>query len=239
MSHSENIVQTRKATRHFKVIPIRKAVLDDFQRPYANQFALTLQPQKLSEPYGIREPSLIFVNSMSDMFHEDVPFAYIDLVMNVIADTPQHTYQVVTKRAERMAEYFACRTVPDNAWIGVSVEDRKYGVPRIDVLRTVNAKVRWLSIEPLLEDLGELDLRDIHWVVAGGESGHGARAMQPAWVNRVLEHCQAQNVPFHFKQWGQWGADGVKRAGKSANGRLLDGREWNEWPVGYTPPVAK
>ncbi|RYZ21225.1 MAG: DUF5131 family protein, partial [Chitinophagaceae bacterium] len=128
-----------------------------------------LMPDRLDQPILRRKPTVYFVNSMSDLFHESVPFEYIDRVFNTIHLTPQHTYQVLTKRALRMAEYFETRSVPDNAWLGVSVEDRKYGKPRIAVLQTIKAKTRFLSIEPLLEDLGKIRLRGIHWVIVGGE----------------------------------------------------------------------
>ena len=168
---------------------------------------------------------------MSDLFHGDIPYAFLDQVFDVIRRTPQHTYQILTKRAKRMNQYFANqnRTVPTNAWLGVSVESRKYGLPRIDELRKVNAKVRFLSIEPLLEDLGWLDLTDIHWAIVGGESGPKARPMKPEWVEAIKEQCIEQNVAFFFKQWGGWGADN-KRRSKKANGRKLAGRTWDEMP---------
>lgn len=128
-----------------------------------------------------------------------------------------------------MAEYFANRNVPQNAWLGVSVEDKKYGVPRIDYLRTVNAHIRFLSVEPLLEDLGELNLKDIHWVIVGGESGRNARPMKPEWAESIRDQCEEAGVAFFFKQWGGWGADGVKRA-KKHNGRELHGRTWDQMP---------
>lgn len=125
------------------------------------------QPMRLSQPKKRKKSTMYFVNSMSDLFHDDVPFAYIDLVMGIIRDTPQHVYQILTKRADRMAMYFGLRKVPDNAWIGVSVENVEYGIPRIDRLKSINAKTRFLSCEPLLGDLGRLDLSGIHWVIAG------------------------------------------------------------------------
>jgi protein gp37 len=128
-----------------------------------------------------------------------------------------------------MTRFFKTRHVPANAWLGVSVEDKRYGVPRIDHLRKVPARVRFLSVEPLLEDIGSLNLNDIHWVIVGGESGPKARPMHPAWALNVQQQCEAQNVAFFFKQWGGWGADGKKRA-KSVNGRILEGRTWDEMP---------
>lgn len=198
---------------------------------YENGFALTMLPERLEDPIKRKKPTVYFVNSMSDLFHEKVPDEYIERVFEVIRKTPQHTYQILTKRAARMARFFRTRQVPRNAWMGVSVEDRKYGVPRIDHLRKVRASIRFLSVEPLLEDVGQLDLTDIHWVIVGGESGPKARPMQKAWALSVQHQCEAQGVAFFFKQWGGWGADGKKRA-KSVNGRLLEGRTWDEMPSG-------
>lgn len=196
---------------------------------YENGFALTLLPARLDDPIKRKKPTVYFVNSMSDLFHELVPDHYIDKVFDVIEKTPKHTYQILTKRAERMAQYFLTRSVPANAWLGVSVEDRTSGVPRVDYLRNVPATIRFLSVEPLLSDVGELDLKDIHWVIVGGESGPKARPMKMEWVEAVREQCQEQGVAFFFKQWGGWGADGKKRA-KAANGRELNGRTWDEMP---------
>ena len=177
---------------------------------YENGFKLTLVPQRLEDPLKRKTPTIYFVNSMSDLFHEDVPFNYIDRVFEVIRQAKQHTFQILTKRAERMTEYFEGRPAPPNAWLGVSVEDRKYGVPRIDHLRKVNASIRFLSVEPLLEDIGEIDLSDIHWVIVGGESGPKARPMKVEWVNAIQALCKNSGVA--FKQWGGWGADGKRRA---------------------------
>lgn len=197
---------------------------------YQNGFELTLQPQRLSQPLNRKKPTVWFVNSMSDLFHEDVPDSFIDRVMDTISKTPQHTYQILTKRAQRLPVYFATRTVPDNVWLGVSVEDQKYGIPRIDHLRKVPAKIRFLSVEPLLEDIGDVDLTGIHWVIVGGESGPQARPMHHSWVDAIRIQCEEQKVAFFFKQWGGWGADGVKRA-KRYNGRQLHGRTWDERPA--------
>lgn len=198
-------------------------------RGYENGFKLSLLPSRLDEPLRRSKPTVYFVNSMSDVFHEEVPFSFIDQIFQTISRTPQHTYQILTKRAERMAEYFAARQVPQNAWMGVSVEDKKHGVPRIDHLRKVDANVRFLSIEPLLEDLGDLDLNQIHWVIVGGESGPKARPMQEVWVEDIRIQCEEASVAFFFKQWGGWGADGKKRA-KKQNGRELNGRTWDGMP---------
>ena len=155
--------------------------------------------------------------------------AFLDDVFAVIAETPQHTYQVLTKRAVRLPGYFANRPCPPNVWLGVSVEDRAYGIPRIAPLRQVNATVRFLSIEPLLQDIGNLDLTGIQWLILGGESGPKARPMQQEWVENIRRQANTAGVGFFFKQWGTWGADGVRR-NKKANGRLLDGRTWDAWP---------
>lgn len=197
---------------------------------YQNGFQLTLLPQRLQDPAKRKKPTVYFVNSMSDLFHEKVPFPYIERVFETIALTPQHTYQVLTKRATRMAKFFKNRAVPSNAWIGVSVENIKQGIPRIEQLKKVPASIRFLSVEPLLEDVGTLNLQGIHWVIVGGESGPKARPMKMEWADSVRQQCQDQDVAFFFKQWGGWGADGQKRA-KSANGRLLHGRTWDEVPA--------
>lgn len=196
---------------------------------YENGFALTLLPERLGDPLARRKPTVYFVNSMSDLFHERVPDEYINRVMAVVAGATHHTFQILTKRARRLARYFASRQVPANAWLGVSVENQKYGVPRIAELRHVHAQIRFLSVEPLLEDVGELDLTGIHWVIVGGESGPKARPMKPEWAEAIQRQCQEQNVAFFFKQWGGWGADGKRRA-KAHNGRLLQGRTWDEMP---------
>jgi protein gp37 len=197
---------------------------------YENGFELALHPQRLDQPLRRKTPTVYFVNSMSDLFHDGVPDAFIDQVLQVCAATPQHTYQVLTKRASRLPGFFSSRKCPPNVWLGVSVEDRKYGVPRIDELRQVKATVRFLSVEPLLEDLGKLNLAGIHWVIVGGESGPKARPMSPQWAESVRRQAQAQKVAFFFKQWGAWGSDGVRRD-KKRNGRELDGRRWDEFPV--------
>jgi protein gp37 len=198
-------------------------------RGYENGFRLTLIPERLEQPLERRRPTVYFVNSMSDLFHEKVPFEYIGRVFDVMARAPQHTFQVLTKRAERMAEFCRGVEVPDNVWLGVSVENRKHGVPRIAVLRTVQASVRFLSVEPLLEDLGPIDLDGVHWVIVGGESGRKARPMRNEWVDGIKRQCDQADVPFFFKQWGAWGADGKKRS-KKANGRTYRGRIFDTMP---------
>ena len=199
-------------------------------RGYERGFKLALMPERLGEPLERKKPTVYFVNSMSDLFHERVPFDYVRRVFDVMARSPQHTFQVLTKRARRMAEFCSAVAVPENVWLGVSVENRKYGLPRIPHLRGVRGPVRFLSIEPLLEDLGQFDLSGIQWVIVGGESGRKARPMKPAWVDGIKRQCDAAGVAFFFKQWGAWGADGEKRS-KSANGRLYAGQVWDAMPA--------
>jgi protein gp37 len=196
---------------------------------YEAGFNLALHEGRLNQPLLRRVPTVYFVNSMSDLFHKDVPDSFLDLVFNVIRATPQHTYQILTKRARRLPQYFARRECPKNAWLGVSVENKRSGVPRIAELVKVEAAVRFLSIEPLLEDVGAINLAGIHWVIVGGESGHQARRMQPQWVKNVKRQCDIARVAFFFKQWGRFGPDGVARS-KSANGRELRGRTWDAYP---------
>jgi len=196
---------------------------------YGRNFELTLQHDRLEQPLRHARPVTYFVNSMSDLFHQAVPDSFLDAVFDVIRRTPQHTYQILTKRAQRLPEYFASRECPRNVWLGVSVEDRRR-LRRIAWLRSVEATVRFLSIEPLLEDLGHIDLAGIHWVIVGGESGHRARPMRSEWAENVRRHCETSGVPFFFKQWGKYGPDGVGRS-KGANGRELRGRTFDEYPV--------
>ena len=198
-------------------------------RGYKNGFILTLQPHRLQDPLLQKKRTIYFVNSMSDLFHENVPDDYIREVFEVMRKTPQHTFQVLTKRAERMARFFQSHPVPDNAWLGVTVENRKHGLPRIAALQRIKAPIRFLSLEPLLEDLGTLNLTDIQWAIVGGESGPKARPMKPVWAERIKKQCHDQRVRFFFKQWGGWGADGIKRS-KKANGRILLGKTWNDMP---------
>lgn len=199
---------------------------------YKNAFKLTLQPDALNEPKSWTKPHNIFVCSMGDLFHEQVPFEYIDKVMTTIEDTPQHRYQILTKRPERMNEYFATHAIPNNVWLGTTVESQK-NKARIDYLRNLNAPVRFLSCEPLLEDLQELNLAGINWVIVGGESGMQARPMKEQWVMNILEQCKKSNIAFFFKQWGTWGFDGIKR-NKHANGKLLQGQIIQEMPIEWS-----
>src|SRR5580658_8663214 len=188
---------------------------------YRKGFELTLQPQKLELPLRWRRPQTIFVNSMSDLFHEDVPTDYVRRVFDVMQRASWHRFQVLTKRAERLAALDAELVWAPNIWMGVSVESAAYAW-RIDCLRQARACVRFLSLEPLLEPLEGLDLSGIHWVIVGGESGPGARPMKASWARSVRDQCLRAGVPFFFKQWG-----GVN---KKRAGRLLDGRTWGEMP---------
>lgn len=198
------------------------------QEKYANGFKVTLHERCLKEPLSWKGNHNIFVCSMSDIFHEDVPFEFIDKMFAVIERTPQHRYQILTKRAERMAEYFASRNVPTNVWLGVTVEAQSSRF-RIDFLRDLPATVKFLSCEPLVEDLGELNLTGIDWVIVGGESGPQARPMQESWALNIKNKVEEQGARFFFKQWGTWGADGIKR-NKHANGKLLKGEIIQEMP---------
>jgi protein gp37 len=183
----------------------------------------------LQKPLKRKKPTIYFVNSMSDLFHEKVDFNTIDQIIHIIQQTPRHQYQILTKRATRMVEYFSTRHIPVNTWLGVSVEDCISGLPRIDALRKIRTK-RFLSIEPLLEDLGQIDLNGIEWVIVGGESGNQARPMKKEWVQNIQDQCLKQKVQFFFKQWGTWGPDGIKRS-KKGNGRLLNGKTWSQTPI--------
>jgi protein gp37 len=202
--------------------------------PFEFGFDLRLVPEKLGDPIRWSISRRIFVNSMSDLFHEQVPDDYIETVCRVMLAANWHTYQILTKRADRMNRLLRTRlraaARAPNIWWGVSVENRQHGLPRIDLLRRARPKVAFLSIEPLLEDLGPLNLSGIHWVIVGGESGPGARPIAPSWVRRIRAQCRAARVPFFFKRWG-----GVR---KSENGRTLDGRTYDEFPTVPANPVA-
>lgn len=197
---------------------------------YETGFDLSLMQDRLEQPLKRKKPTMYFVNSMSDLFHEKIPFDFIDKVFSVIENTKRHTYQILTKRSKTMREYFSTRIVPGNVWLGVSVENKKHGLPRIDDLRHIDARIKFISCEPLLEGLGIIDLTYIHWVIVGGESGPKARIMRTEWVEPVKNQCKLQGVAFFFKQWGMWGSDGVRRNTK-ANGRVLAGRMWNNYPA--------
>jgi len=197
------------------------------QRNYVNGFRLTLQPHMLELPLKWKRPNRIFVNSMSDLFHQLVPTDYVRAVAAVMQAANWHTYQVLTKRSPRLRSLLdrelAHAARCNHIWWGVSVENRKYGLPRIDDLLATSAAVKFLSIEPLLEDLGRIPLDGINWVIVGGESGPGAREMKEEWVISIQEQCAERNVPFFFKQWG-----GVR---KKMRGRLLQGKTFDEYPV--------
>jgi len=189
---------------------------------YANGFTPTIHEDALDEPIKWKQPHTVFVCSMADLFHEAVPFSFIDKVMDTIRQTEQHNYQILTKRTNRMIEYFSNSNIPKNLWLGVTVE-APTEKSRIDSLRRLPASIRFLSCEPLIEDLGTIDLTGIDWIIVGGESGVQARPMKPEWVRNVLQQADEQGVSFFFKQWGTWGSDGVKR-NKKANGKILDGK---------------
>jgi protein gp37 len=195
--------------------------------PYEQGFDLRLIPEKLNEPFKWSASRMVFVNSMSDLFHDRVPDEYVMRVAKVMTEADWHTYQVLTKRADRLRAMLSGKlsfaAAAKNVWWGVSVENKKHGLPRVDLLRNAPAQVRFLSIEPLLEDLGEFDFSGIHWVIVGGESGSGARPMRREWVLNILRQCREQGVRFFFKQWG-----GVQ---KKKTGRLLNGRTYDELPI--------
>lgn len=201
--------------------------------PYQQGFDLRLVPEKLTQPLHWQTPKMIFVNSMSDLFHPNVPDDYIEAAVRVMLKANWHTYQVLTKRSDRMLNLLNGRlnfaAEQSHIWWGVSVENRKFGFPRIEHLQAASASVRFLSVEPLLEDLGEMNLRGIGWVIVGGESGAGARLMQPDWVQNIQQQCQQAKVPFFFKQWG-----GVR---KKENGRSLNGRTYDGFPKRITGSV--
>jgi len=195
--------------------------------PYEQGFDLRVVPAKLEEPLKWKTPKKIFVNSMSDLFHPQVPDDFIVDVANVMMKGNWHQYQVLTKRSERLRGLLNSKlrfaTTSSHIWWGVSVEDKKHGLPRIKDLRDTPAAIKFLSIEPLLESLGEVSLLGIDWVIVGGESGWGARKLEEEWVQEVLAKCRVQNISFFFKQWG-----GTR---KKLNGRLLNGRTYDELPV--------
>lgn len=191
------------------------------QANYKNGFKLTLQPQMLELPLNWKKPQTIFVNSMSDLFHKNVPLEYIQQVFDVMNRAHWHRFQVLTKRSERLAELSSYLEWSPNIWMGVSVESQKY-VHRIDDLRKTKAKIKFLSLEPLIGSLKNLELSNIDWAIVGGESGYGARPIEEDWVIEIRNQCQDQNVAFFFKQWG-----GVN---KKKTGRLLEGRTWDDMP---------
>ena len=201
--------------------------------PFEFGFDLRLVPDKLGDPIRWSKPKKIFVNSMSDLFHEGVSDEYIEKVCRVMLAANWHTYQILTKRADRMAALLQgklCKAAkPAHIWWGVSVENRKHGLPRIAKLRRAKPTVAFLSVEPLLEDLGQFNLSGIHWVIVGGESGPGARPMEAEWVRSIRTQCNAHGAAFFFKQWG-----GVRKA---STGRELDGRTYDEFPDIVSNPI--
>ena len=198
------------------------------QPRYDQGFQLTLQEDVVELPLHWKTPRIIFVNSMSDLFHKDVPDEFIRRCFETMKTASQHKYQVLTKRPERVVQLADKLDWSDNIWMGTSVESTTY-IERIRVLKRVPAKIRFLSIEPLLGAIPRLPLKGIHWVIVGGESGPQSRPMKAEWVREIRDQCIAKEVPFFFKQWGAYGADGV-RSSKKANGRELDGRTWSEMP---------
>lgn len=192
-----------------------------FKKSFPNGFRFTMHEDRLGEPLRWRKPSRVFVNSMSDLFHEDMPFDFLQRVFDVMERSPKHVFQILTKRHERLVELAPKLSWPENVWMGVSVETQQYTV-RVDYLRQVPAKVRFLSCEPLLGPL-DLDLNDIHWVITGGESGPSHRPIEVDWVRSIRDQCKIADVAFFHKQWG-----GVR---PKTNGRLLDGEIWSEMPA--------
>ena len=180
---------------------------------YSNGFIPTIHPEALSEPFRWKNSSTVFVCSMADLFHDAVPDDFVNCVFDTIRKNPQHIFQVLTKRPDRMAKFFDGKDVPENAWLGVTVENEeaKY---RIDILRRLNSKIHFLSCEPLLSRLGILNLENIQWIIVGGESGPKARPMSIEWVREIRNQTIAANIPFFFKQWGAYGPDGIKRSKK-------------------------
>ena len=193
---------------------------------YRNGFNVTLHPDLLDVPRRWRQAHIVFVNSMSDLFHDDIPLAYIQRVFATMQDCPHHTFQVLTKRSERLAELAPLLPWPNNVWMGVSVEDARV-IHRVADLQSVPAAVRFLSLEPLIGPLEALPLEGIHWAIVGGESGPRARPLRKEWVTSIFRQCRAARVPFFFKQWG-----GVR---KDLTGRELNGRIYNEMPGTLQP----
>ncbi len=191
------------------------------QYRYRNGFKVTVHPEAIEEPYQWKKPRVVFVNSMSDLFHEDIPANYIQSIFEVMNNTPRHTYQILTKRSERLAELAPILNWSENIWMGVTVENNRY-LHRVDHLRQVEAHIRFLSLEPLLGPLDELNLHRINWVIVGGESGPNARPIKEEWVLTIKNKCIFSDVPFFFKQWGGFN--------KKKNGRMLEGRQWDELP---------
>ena len=192
---------------------------------------IRLDEKSLDVPLRWKKPRKIFVNSMSDLFHDQVPESFVGKVWNVMRRTPQHHYQILTKRPDRMADLVKqiAGEPLSNVWLGTSVEDQEV-VERIDDLRRVPAAIRFISFEPLIGSVGRVDLEGIHWAIVGGESGRLARPIREEWIDEIHDQCVDQSVAFFFKQWGTWGKDNKKRS-KKANGRKYRGRFWDEMPI--------
>lgn len=204
-----------------------------FPKAFPTGFKVTLHPERLDEPKNFKKPSMFFVCSMADLFHDDVSFEYIDRVMQTIRDCPQHTFQILTKRAGRMFDYYTdgSESFPNNCWCGVTVENRS-ARPRIEWLRDmVGVSVRFLSCEPLIGDLGVLKLDNIDWVIVGGETGPKARPMKKEWVLNIKRLCDEQGVPFFFKSWGRYGENGKPCPKEQKD--LLDGVKYQAYPRGW------
>jgi protein gp37 len=191
------------------------------QPRYRNGFELTLHPEAIDEPYRWKRPRIIFVNSMSDLFHEKIPAEFIEDVFRVMNDNPHHTFQILTKRSERLKELAPILNWTHNIWMGVTIENNSY-TERAEDLRTVDAYVKFLSLEPLLGPITSLDLCGIDWIIVGGESGPNARTMKKKWVLHIKERCEDNNIPFFFKQWGGFN--------RKKTGRMLQGKTWDEYP---------
>lgn len=198
------------------------------QEKYKNGFKLTLHEDVITEPLTWKKPSVVFVNSMSDLFHEDVPDDFIFRLFDVMKKAEQHTFQILTKRAERLFTMSPGIQWPNNVWMGVTVEHNHY-VNRIDLLRKTNAQIKFLSLEPLLGPISDLNLEGINWVIVGGESGPGSRPINPNWVRDIRDKCLMANVAFFFKQWG-----GIR---KKKNGRILDSKVWSQTPILHTESI--
>lgn len=205
-----------------------EALTKRFYKQYPNGFEFTIHPQRLDDPRRWRKPSRVFVNSMSDLFHERMPFDFLQDVFHVMEECPQHVFQILTKRHKRLVELAPELNWPKNVWMGVSVENQDYA-HRVDCLKQVPATVRFLSCEPLLGPL-KLNLEEIHWVIVGGESGHGHRPIQADWIRDVRDQAGVFDVAFFFKQWG-----GIR---PKSGGRVLDGRTYDEMPSAWTDHLA-
>jgi protein gp37 len=202
--------------------------------PFENGFDLTLRPERLAQPLSWQKSRMIFVNSMSDLFHKDVPLTFVEQVFETMERAHWHVFQVLTKRSSRLRNFvnarYSKKKSPEHIWLGVSIEDGQR-LSRLKHIQDTSASVRFLSIEPLIGQIGQVDLSGIHWVIAGGESGPGARPLDPMWVREIRDQCIAAKVPFFFKQWG-----GLR---PKSGGRRLDGREWSEWPHSPSKRAAR